>query len=144
MRIAIALIIFWLATGSGSWAENCMIIRGGNDAAQTQNCATHPQSAALSVVGHDFENSQEQDGKWRHQFFVQIAKPINLFLAACGEGVVDVGGSPWPGGTAAVSDKVTRDTCVGHRVFKVAPGRWALWVITAAEDTRFTLHPVIQ
>lgn len=144
MRVALLTIVLWLAAGSIAQAQSCIIISGANDSAVTQNCTVGQRYAPLSIMSREFENSREQDGTWRHRILVQIGKPINLFLAACGDGVVDVGGSPWPGGTEAVAERMTREKCVGHRILKTEPGRWAFWVITAAADTSFSLHPVIQ
>ena len=144
MRIAIIATVLWFAAGTAARAENCVIEGGNTEAAVAHNCIISPRPAPLSIVSKDFENSREQDGTWRHQLFVQIGKPMTLFLAACGDGVVDVGGSPWPAGKAEISDKSSRDNCVGHRMFNIAPGRLAIWVITSAEDTKFTLHPVVR
>lgn len=140
----VAVAASWLACGSGASAQNCVIKSGTNDSAITQNCEANPRTNPLSIVSKGFENSSEENGTWRHRLFVQIGRPINLFLAACGDGVVDVGGAPWPSGVAAFSGRITRENCVGHRAFKVEPGRWTFWVITAAHDSQFTLHPVIQ
>ncbi len=144
MRRLIVVATLCLACGSEVSAQNCVIKSGTNDSAIAQNCATSPRTNPLSIVSKEFASSGAENGTWRHRLLVQIARPINLFLAACGDGVVDVGGAPWPGDVAAFSEKMTRENCVGHRIFKVDPGRWSFWVITAAHDSEFTLHPVIQ
>jgi hypothetical protein len=137
-------VTLWLLQPSAAVAQNCVIISGTHDSAASQNCAMTGQAAVLAVVSKEFENSPEQDGTWRHQLVVEFRKSTTLFLAACGDGVVDVGGGPWPSGAVAAADKVARKNCVGRRMFKPAIGKWSIWVITSAEDTKFSLHPVFH
>ncbi len=139
---AAAFIILWLL--SGAVAQSCVIASDTHDNAVSQNCAAGSRSVALVVVSKEFENLPEHEGTWRHRLVVEFRKQTTLFLAACGDGVLDVGGAPWPSGTIAAADKVTRQDCVGRRMFNLASGRWSIWVTTTAEDTKFTLHPVVQ
>jgi hypothetical protein len=142
MRGLIAIVAALLASISASWAQNCVISGGNNYGSIIQNCTALPPP--LSVVSKEFENISMPDGTFRHQIFVQVGQPITLLLIACGDGVLDLGASPFPAGMSSVSEKMTRENCVAHRFFNTAPGRWAMWATTNAKDTKFTLQPVIE
>jgi hypothetical protein len=125
-------------------AQNCVISGGENFGTITQNCTINPQPAPLSIISKDFDNVAGPNGSFRRQIFVKIGQPSTLLLIACGDGVVDLGASPWPAGMVSVSNKMTKDNCLAYRFFNTSPGQWAFWVDTSAADTKFKLEPSIE
>lgn len=142
MQNAFAIVAIWLASASACLAQNCVISGGTNFGSIIQNCYFAPPP--LSIISKEFENTRLPNGSFQHQIFVQIGQPVTLLLIACGDGVVDVDGSPWPAGMTSESEKMTHENCVAHRLYNAAPGRWALWVTTAREESKFTLQPIIE
>lgn len=123
---------------------NCVITGGTNNGSIIQNCNFAPPP--LTVISKDFENIRMPNGTFRRQILVQVGQAVTLLLVACGDDVSEVGGSPTPAGMVSQSDLMVHasDKCVGRRVFNTQPGKWNLWVTTKAEDSKFTLQPMIE
>ena len=90
--------------------------------------------------------SRMPDGTFRRRIFVQVGQPVTLLLTACGDGISDLVLIPTPAGMTTPSDLMVHaaDKCVGRRLFNTQPGKWEMWVTTKAEDSQFTLQPVIE
>jgi hypothetical protein len=123
---------------------NCVITGGMNYGSIIQNCNFAPPP--LSVISKEFENIRMPDGTFRRRIFVQVGQPITLLLIACGDDVSDVSGGPSPAGMSSQSDLMVHasEKCVGRRFFNTQPGKWEMWATTKAEDSKFTLQPVIE
>jgi hypothetical protein len=142
--ISVALATALYSSGASAQTSNCVITGGTNYGSITQSCVINPAPAPLSVISDKFETIAMPNGTYRQQIFVQMGGPSILATVACGDGVLDVGASPWPAGMTATSEKIINGNCVAYKYFNTAPGRWAMWVDTKAPDTKFELHPIIQ
>jgi hypothetical protein len=142
--IAAVVVLFASIHACQAQSQNCLITGGTNFGTITQNCVINPEPAPLSIISKQFENKAMPDGTYQHQIFAQVGAPITLLIVACGDGVIDLGASPWPAGITSQTNKMTHENCVAYRYFNTTPGRWAMWVTTKSEDTKFTLQPIIQ
>jgi hypothetical protein len=142
MRSGIVTLAILLASISECRAQNCVISGGTNYGSIIQNCNFTPPP--LSIVSSAFENIRMPDGTFRHRIFVQVGQPITLLLVACGDGILDLDAGPTPAGATYQSGKMTNGNCIAYRYFNTPPGKWEMWVTSKAEDTKFTLQPIVE
>jgi len=120
------------------------VITGGTNTNVTQNCIVNPTPPPIVLLLPKFEDGPPDKDVFPHRILARLSVTEDLILVACGDGVVDVDGSPWPAGMVTGPSVERNGNCIAKLFQNASAGKWMFQVTTREPATKFTLQPIVR